>query len=120
MIPLFQFTGSVIEQPLDMFLSTGGAGARQGGSALTILKAVQEIVNPIIIIFFLLALSVFVYGVFEFIRGSDNDEARTKGQKHMLWGVIGLFIMTATFAIIRFLISFVSDFGSSPGIWILG
>lgn len=68
-------------------------------------NAVRVIVNPLITLMFILALCVFVYGVFEFIRGADNEDARKKGQSHMIWGVIGLFIMVSVFAIIRLLLN---------------
>lgn len=51
------------------------------------------ILNPIITLLFALALVYFLYGVFEFISGGDNDEKKTTGKSHMLWGVIGLTIM---------------------------
>jgi len=66
--------------------------------------AVTAVVNPIIVLFFLMAMLIFVFGVFEFIKGSDSDEARSKGQKHMISGIIGLLIMVSTFAVINFLV----------------
>jgi hypothetical protein len=39
--------------------------------------------------------------MFEYIRGADSDDAREKGQRHMLWSVIGLFIMIGVFFIMR-------------------
>lgn len=68
-------------------------------------NAVKVIINPIIQIVFAVATIVFVYGVFEFIRGADNPEVRKQGQQHMLWGIIGLAIMTSVFTIIRILIN---------------
>jgi uncharacterized membrane protein len=67
-------------------------------------KATQNIVNPIITLFLIGALVLFVFGIFEFIKGADNDEARNKGKQHMIWGIVGLFIMVSVFAIIRVLL----------------
>ena len=71
----------------------------------TLEKAVNVIVNPIIQVVFAVAIIIFVYGVFEFVRGADNPEVRKQGQQHMLWGIIGLTIMVAVFTIIRILLN---------------
>lgn len=64
-------------------------------------NVVAEIVNPIITLFFIFAFAVFAYGIFEFVKGADEPEARSKGQKHILYGIAGFLIMVAVFAIIR-------------------
>jgi Type IV secretion system pilin len=68
-------------------------------------SAVQIIINPIIQVAFAVATIVFVYGVFEFIRGADNPEVRKQGQQHILWGLIGLAIMVSVFTIIDILLN---------------
>lgn len=62
---------------------------------------VQIVVNPIIKVAFAVAIIIFIYGIFEFMRNSDNPEARKQGQWHMLWGLVGLAIMVAVFTIVR-------------------
>ena len=59
------------------------------------------IVNPIIGLLFGLALLYFVYGVAVFIVNGDNDVKRREGASHMLWGVIGLFVMVSVFGIMK-------------------
>ncbi len=56
-------------------------------------KVDTMILNPLIVLLFALALIYFLYGVFEFVSGQDNDEKKTTGKSHMIWGVIGLTIM---------------------------
>ncbi|MEI7709115.1 MAG: hypothetical protein WCI76_00165 [bacterium] len=63
-------------------------------------KVETQIVNPIIVLLFALALMYFLYGVFEFIMNSANDEKKTTGKEHMLWGVIGLTIMLGVWFIL--------------------
>ena len=84
-----------------------------------LIKVTAAIVNPIITLFFIGALCIFVFGIFQFIRGADNEEERRKGQKHMMWGIVGLFIMVAVFGIIRIIINFVGTTGKVPNLWIL-
>lgn len=62
-------------------------------------KAVVAIVNPMIQVIFAVALVIFIYGIFEFVRGADNPEVRNKGQQHIIYGLIGLFIMISVFTI---------------------
>ncbi len=56
-------------------------------------KVDAQIINPLILLLFALALAYFLYGVFEFIANWNNDEKKTSGKSHMLWGIIGLTIM---------------------------
>ncbi len=60
----------------------------------------KEIINPLILLLFALALAYFIYGVFEFIGNQNNDEKKTAGKRHMLWGVIGLTIMMGVWTIL--------------------
>lgn len=60
-----------------------------------ITKVEVVILNPVIKLGFAIALVVFLYGVFEFIKGGDSTTARETGGRHILWGIIGMFIMIA-------------------------
>jgi uncharacterized membrane protein YidH (DUF202 family) len=64
-----------------------------------------QILNPIIGLMIAIALAFFLYGVLEFIMGADNQEKRETGKRHMIWGIIGLFIMVAVFGIMNVLAS---------------
>jgi uncharacterized membrane protein YidH (DUF202 family) len=69
-------------------------------------KINTQILNPIIGLLIAIALVVFLYGVVEFIAGADNQEKRETGKKHMIWGIVGLFIMVAVFGLMNLLASF--------------
>ncbi|MEK7552961.1 MAG: hypothetical protein AAB505_02530 [Patescibacteria group bacterium] len=64
-------------------------------------KVKSEIITPLISFIFALGLVYFLYGVYELVRNSDNEEARATGQRHVLWGVIGMFIMVSFWGIMR-------------------
>ena len=53
-----------------------------------------------------MAVVLFLYGVVEMIMGASNEEARTKGKSHMIWGLVGLVIIVAVGAIIDILKNF--------------
>lgn len=56
-------------------------------------KLQTQILDPIITVVALAAFILFAYGIFVSIRNADNQEARAKGQTHIIWGLIGLTIM---------------------------
>ncbi len=63
------------------------------------------IINPLIKLIFLVALVVFLWGVFGYVKDGDSDDARSSGRRHMLWGVFGMFIMISVFAILSFVLN---------------
>jgi len=62
---------------------------------------VDVIVNPLIRLSFAVALVVFLWGVFGYIKNADSPEDRKKGTQHIIWGLVGLFIMTSVFTILE-------------------
>ena len=68
-------------------------------------KINDSILNPLIALMFAVAIMYFLWGMFEFIKGADNSEARKTGQSHMIWGVIGLFIMVSVISILKIIIN---------------
>lgn len=67
-------------------------------------RFVDNIVNPVIYFLFAIALLYFLYGVLVFIINADDETARDTGKKHMLWGIIGLFIMVSVYGILGLII----------------
>ena len=59
------------------------------------------IINPLIALLFALALVLFLWGIVEYFWQADSEIARERGRTHMIWGIAGMFIMFAAFAIIR-------------------
>jgi len=68
-------------------------------------KVNKEIVNPLILLLFALAVVYFLYGVFEFIANQANEEKKTSGKSHMLWGVVGITIMMGVWAILNVILA---------------
>jgi len=74
------------------------AYAASGSVDSFIMNVNKLIINPIIVLLFVLALAYFLWGVFQFIANGENEEKKTTGKMHMLWGIIGLTIMMGVFA----------------------
>ncbi|MES2470723.1 MAG: hypothetical protein V4526_00615 [Patescibacteria group bacterium] len=65
-------------------------------------KLSQYIIAPLVTLLFGAAVLVFLWGMLQLIMHADDPEGRTTGQKHILWGVIGMAIMASVYGIIRF------------------
>ncbi len=76
-------------------------------------KVNQVILNPILKLIFLIALIIFIWGVFSFLKNSDNDKERATGRSQMLWGLFGMFIMISVYGIINVIIGTVGVDGAS-------
>jgi|GEM_PF-1529990 len=61
----------------------------------------DKLLNPVIEFCFIVALTVFLFGVMEYIRSANNPESRKKGQNHMLFGLLGLLIMFTVYGLIN-------------------
>lgn len=72
------------------------------------------IINPLIALLFGLAVVYFLYGIFEFISNQENEEAKTKGKSHMIWGIIGIVIMMGVFKILEILMNTFNITGIDP------
>lgn len=74
-------------------------------------KVISDAVQPFIGLLMVLATVVFIWGVIEFINSADNEKGRTQGKNHIIWGILGLFIMSATAGILWILVRFWRDVG---------
>ena len=61
------------------------------------------IINQLIGLLFAAGLVFFLWGLAQFIMNADSEEGRTKGKQHMVWGIVGMFIMVGAYAIINIL-----------------
>ena len=74
-------------------------------------KVITQIFNPILQLLIAVAFLVFVWGVFMFVKDAGDATARAKGQKAILWGLIGFVIMFGAYGIINVV---TSTFNLSP------
>ncbi len=84
-----------------------------------LLRINKYILNPFIGFLFVLASVLFVYGLVRYLLAGEGEQDRETGKRHMLWGIVGMFIMISVFGIMRlvvntFGINLQRDFG--PGV----
>jgi len=73
------------------------------------LTGVRGLMNPLMYIFFGLAVLYFFWGMGQFILQAGDPKAVEEGKSKMIWGVVALFVMFSIFGIISFI-------GSATGI----
>jgi phosphotransferase system glucose/maltose/N-acetylglucosamine-specific IIC component len=76
-------------------------------------KIKTEIVVPVIGLLFALALLYFLWGVVSYILNVNNATKKQEGQRHILWGIVGLAIMLSAFGIVNFVFNSV-DIAEEP------
>ena len=74
----------------------------------------RHIINPIIFVLFAAAFLVFIWGLVQFVGNLDNEESRSQGVKHMIWGIVGMVIMLSVNGIIAIIANTVSSIGGAP------
>jgi hypothetical protein len=71
-------------------------------------KLTAAFINPALALIFSVGLLVFIYGLVEFIWGMSQESGKKEeGKKHMLYGLIGMFVMVSAIAIIKIIASIV-------------
>ncbi len=63
-------------------------------------KILTLIVNPIVVLGFVVATIYFFYAIIQLIAGSDGGDLDKK-RKSVIYGIIGLFIMFSVYGILR-------------------
>jgi uncharacterized membrane protein YidH (DUF202 family) len=66
---------------------------------------VDTIINPLITLLMVLGVLYFLWGLVQFIANAADSEGRETGKRHMIWGIVGLFIMVSVFGIIQVLLA---------------
>ena len=64
-------------------------------------NVVIQIINPIILLLAASAFVVFLWGVYEFIKGAGEESKREEGRRAILWGLVGLVIIFGAYGIIN-------------------
>lgn len=62
-------------------------------------KVKAVIIYPLITLMFIVAMIMFLWGVFQYVQNSEDEGARSEGRQHMIYGIIGFVIMTSAVAI---------------------
>lgn len=94
-----------------LIFSTSMAFAQASPIPSSLAGALKRLLNPLIGILVGIALLVFFWGIFEMVANAGNEDARTTGKKHIIWGLVGFLIIFGVVGIINIIQSF---FESGP------
>lgn len=72
------------------------------------------IINPLIAFMFALAIVFFLYGVLQFLMNQENEEKKTSGKNHIVWGIIGITIMMGVWTILNIVLATFNIKGIDP------
>lgn len=82
--------------------------AQSSGGTFTVktlmARLTTYVLNPLILLLFVIAAALFIYGLVEFLGKTDSEEGRQVGKRHMIWGLVGMLIMVSVYGIMSLLI----------------
>ncbi|HEV7448931.1 MAG TPA: hypothetical protein VGP13_00115 [Candidatus Paceibacterota bacterium] len=64
-------------------------------------RLVDALINPFLALLFAVGLLIFLWGLIQFLWGAEESGAKEDGKRHMLWGIVGMFVMVGAYAIMR-------------------
>jgi len=67
-------------------------------------RIIQYIIDPAILLIFSIGFMLFIWGLVVFISNPEDTTKRETGKKHMIYGIIGMFIMIASHGVINLIV----------------
>jgi len=61
----------------------------------------RYILNPLIVLVFLVAVLIFFWGIFQFVSQAVEGDKREEGKRKIVYGLIGMFIMFSAYGLIN-------------------
>lgn len=77
----------------------------------------QVIINPLILLVFVLATLYFLYGIVKFLDPNTGEKDKIDARNAMLWGIVGMAIMFSVYGLMAFVLN---TFGVGNGKQITG
>ncbi|MDZ7726003.1 MAG: hypothetical protein U5L75_00260 [Candidatus Campbellbacteria bacterium] len=75
----------------------------QNATILTLIEAMQKIIEALVPLMVGLGLVGFLYGLVIYIFKAGDEDASERGKRIMFWGVIALFMMVSIWGIVSIL-----------------
>lgn len=96
---------------MSLFPALMRAQAPNPGQVNILIQQIGSTFNLIITALFVIATVIFIWGVIKYIAKSDDEKARAQAKGLMLWGIVGLAVITAVWGIVNIILIYF--FGSS-------
>ena len=62
---------------------------------------ISTFINPFTLILISLSVLYFIYGVSKYISASLSESDKAEAKQMMIWGVVGLFAITAMWGLVK-------------------
>ena len=80
---------------------TPPTGAPGTAAAFEFVQRFNEVIlYPVIVLLTAIAFLVFLYGCLIYITHAENSSAREEGRSHIIYSLIGMFVMLVAYAIL--------------------
>ena len=73
------------------------------------------IVDPAMLLVFTAGFFVFIWGLVQFMWHLKDGADHNEGVQHMLWGIVGMFIMVSVWGILAMIANTIGADLSNPG-----
>lgn len=80
-----------------------------GSSVNTAVSQIYATINLIIGIMFALVTVFFFWGIIQYVGAGGEDEKIKTGRRHMIWGIIGMAIMSSAWGIVRIISEYIGN-----------
>ena len=70
------------------------------------------IVTRLTMLFWVIIIAFFIWGVIKFIKNSEDSAEHEQGKKFMIWGVIAILVLVSVWAFVRIIL--VDTLGITP------
>lgn len=97
---------------LSVFTIAYGASSADSVINNVVPKIIDNIVAPVLGVLFTFTILVFIWGLYGLFVG--DEDKRNDSKNHILWGVVGIFIMISAYGIIRLVASTVDQTSVLP------
>ena len=80
-------------------------------------RIVTYLIDPAVKVVFTLGLFMFLWGMVEFLWALKDGKVQDTGKDHMIWGLVGMFIMVSVYGIIALIMNTLGiDFGTATDV----
>lgn len=97
--------------PAGVLSSESGQEKFQQGVEKFTQKITDIFLTPILILLVSLSVIYFVWGLVVFIRDAGEDAKREEARSHMVWGILGLFIIFSVWGIMSIIMATIKAVG---------
>ena len=63
----------------------------------------SEVLQPVMTVVFAAGFFLFIWGLVKFLWNVEDGSGQIEGKSHIVWGVVGMFVMVSIWSIIALL-----------------